>query len=256
MSEASLYVYGVMRADDAPSLGFKAVSAPGEAPQRVVSGAVQAIVSPIELDEVMPARRNLLAHAKGLEIMMEAGPVLPMRFGLIAATEEMVAATLAANEKELLERLDELTNKAEFGVRVAWTREALMREVVNRYPDLRRAYDALAGKSEVATHYERVELGRRVESAMHDFKHEEAVRCATAIEAIAERTVSQDPDDDLTALKMDCLVTLARADELAAALEELQAGRDADFDIKLVGPSPAYNFTKLSLDWAAAAEAA
>ncbi len=253
MTEASLYVYGVMRGADEPALDFAAVAAPGAAPFRVGAGALQAIVSAIETDEILPARRNLLAHAKALETLMEVGPVLPMRFGLIAPSRAAIEATLAANASALLARLQDLGGRAEYGVRVSWSREALMRAVVARQPELREAYQALAGKPEAATHYQRVELGRRVEAAIAALREEEAARCADAIAAVVARTALHEPEDELTILKLDCLVETAETEALGAVLERLQSDRPDAVSIKLVGPAPAYNFTKLALDWAEAA---
>lgn len=257
MSAQHLYVYGVMRAADAPALDFKAVAAPGAAPMRITHGALQAVVSDIESDEeVLPARRNLLAHAKALETMMAAGPVLPMRFGLVAPGRAAIEATLAANAAALDAHLDALEGCAEYGVRVSWPRESLMRAVVARAPELQAAYQALAGKPEAQTHYQRVELGRRVEAAMSTLRDEAAETCFHAIAPLTRENVRQEPEDELTVLRLDCLVDDARADALAAALETLQSDAAADFEIKLVGPAPAYNFTALKLDWAESAAAA
>lgn len=253
MTESHLYVYGVMRAEDAPSLAFKPVSAPGVDPLIVPCGAHQVVASPIEVEEVLPARRNLLAHAKALETMMAAGPVLPMRFGLVSPNAAAIQATVERATDILAAGLDDLEGCAEYGVRVSWERAAMMRAVVDRNPALKRAYDSLSGKSETATHYQRVELGRQVEAAISELRVEEAAICRKAVAAASRRIEEQEPEDELGILKVDCLVADDQAEALGAALEALSATRGDAVQIKLVGPAPAYNFVAVALDWAEAA---
>lgn len=256
METSQFYVYGVMRTSDAPDLGFKAVSAPDAAPAAVTTGALQTIVSPIDLDEVMPSRRNLLAHAKALETLMASGPVLPMRFGLVAATLDAVRKTATTNAALLAERLTALEGCAEYGVSVSWKRDAMMRAVVARRPDIQRAYQALAGRSEAATHFDRVELGRQVEAEIDALRAQAAEQCRAAVAAVARHVEMREPEDDVGIAKLDCLLETSRAGALAAVLETFEAGREDALEIKLVGPAPAYSFVDLALRWADDAEAA
>ena len=97
-------VYGIVPAetplDGAPTgIGGAPVS-------RVVAGGLAALVSPVEGEELRATRRDLLSHSAVLERAIAAGPVLPLRFGIVLRDEDAVA-------QELLEpRRDELRGAA------------------------------------------------------------------------------------------------------------------------------------------------
>lgn len=257
---ANLYVYGLMRGADLDRarrvLDFDAVDAPGAEILSVDCGALAAVASPIEAEEVLSTRRNLLRHARALERIMAAGPVLPMRFGLITAGADQIAATVEAEAETLAGMLDGLEGLAETGVKIVWDRTAVMREIVAEDPSLSRAYAALQGRDANQVHYEKIELGRRVEAAMSAKRHAEEAALAERLSAHAQDVVVHAPDDELMALKADFLAD----DDQRAALEreaEAIAAEGGDrLSVKLVGPAPAYNFVQVRLAWAAPAAGA
>src|ERR687883_566168 len=67
------------------------------------AAGLAALVSPVEGEELRATRRDLLSHSAVLERAIAAGPVLPLRFGIVLRDDDAVA-------QELLEpRHDELT---------------------------------------------------------------------------------------------------------------------------------------------------
>lgn len=248
-----LYVYAVMRAEDAPLLDSAAVSAPGETLRSISCGALQAIVSPIDTDEVMATRRNLTTHARALEALMDWGPILPMRFGLVTTEADAVRATLAPHEELLLAELSNLQECVEMGVRISWDRATAMREIVAEDPNLRRAYERIAGRPETEVHYEKVELGRRVAAALEAKQAAEGAALAARLGEHARDMVIHEGDDEMSVLKADFLIERLQEPALAAEIEALESEAPDRLTIKYVGPAPAYNFVKLRLAWAGAA---
>src|SRR5256885_17143858 len=61
---------------------------------RVVSGRLAALVSPVEAEELKATRRDLLSHSAVLERAIAAGPVLPLRFGIVLRDEDAGAQEL------------------------------------------------------------------------------------------------------------------------------------------------------------------
>src|SRR3954471_16022835 len=119
------YVYGYMRATDAPSaLGEGVGGGPVEA---LVEGELAAIVTPA--DEVAPKRANFLAHADVLARALEHGPVLPLKFGLLADAET-VRTSLATQAGELLRKLDTLDDRLEMSVSALYREDVVLHEVV------------------------------------------------------------------------------------------------------------------------------
>src|ERR671928_1999244 len=103
-------VYGIVPAETPldgapPGIGGAPVG-------RVVLGGLAALVSPVEGEELRATRRDLLSHSAVLERAIAAGPVLPLRFGIVLRDENAVAAELLEPRREeltsLLERFERL----------------------------------------------------------------------------------------------------------------------------------------------------
>ncbi len=248
---ANFYVYAVARAGADLDLDFRPVSAPGAAPFAIDCGPLTVVASPIEVDEVLSTRRNMLGHAKALETLMARADVLPMRFGLITAEIARIQATIAANEGALLAALDDLAGAVEFGVKISWDREVAMREVVDARPELKRAYLALQGRSPTETHYQRIELGRQVDAALEAKRAAERAETLDRLAPLARQIASGAPEDEMMLLKADVLVDRGGQDALTAELEAIEAAAPGRLSVKIVGPGPAYTFVTLQLSWAA-----
>ncbi|MEO1328922.1 MAG: GvpL/GvpF family gas vesicle protein [Pseudomonadota bacterium] len=250
-AEGNVYIYAVARAGADLDLAFKPVSAPGDEPFLVACGPLTVIASPIDVDEVLSTRRNMLGHAKALETLMARADVLPMRFGLITAEVDRIRATIAANEDPLLAALDDLAGAVECGIKVSWDRETAMREVVAARPELQSAYKALAARSATETHYQRIELGRKVDAALETKRTEERHRLIERLEPLTRSLAFGAPEDEMMVLKADALLDRVAQADLVAALEAVEAEAPGRLTVKIVGPGPAYSFVSLQLAWAA-----
>src|SRR5919198_2683054 len=126
-------VYGIVPAetplDGAPTgIGGAPVS-------RVVSGGLAALVSPVEGDELRATRRDLLSHSAVLERAIAAGPVLPLRFGIVLRDEDAVAEELLEPRRDeltaLLQRVERLV---ELRVKAFYVEEAVLRGILHPHP--------------------------------------------------------------------------------------------------------------------------
>ncbi|MEL6977971.1 MAG: GvpL/GvpF family gas vesicle protein [Pseudomonadota bacterium] len=249
------YVYGVMRAADLMSdraLSFRPVVDADAPIELIACGGLRAVVSEIEATEILSTRRNLLGHAKALEALMAVGPVLPMRFGVIAPTQAQIAQAVELKLEALQDHLAAFDGCAEYAVRIAWRREAAMRELVAENAALKTAHDRLRGRSAAETHFERLDLGRAVEAALLAKRAAEAATYLDRLGPLSRAVEAREPEEDIQVLKADFLVETDAVGAFSAALEAIEAEAPGRLAVKLVGPSPAYSFTKLSLGWGAA----
>lgn len=255
---AGLYVYGVMRAGDVIPLTAVPVGAGREGGAVPVSaaafGGLAAIVTPAPEGEIARTRRNMLAHTRILEALMPAGPILPMRFGIVAASAAALTAALLPRETELGGLLVHYAGCAELGVRAAWPREACLAQIAAENPEL-AALHARAAVAGTGAYQARIDLGRRVADLIEAWRRR-MERALLARLAPHARTYSVGaPDTDMTVLRAEFLVDLAGE---AAVLAELAAwNRDGGglAEIRCVGPAPIYNFVSLHLDAPQAARA-
>lgn len=256
-TDAHHYVYAVMRAGDLDGFadataGLAAVDAPEATLETLVCGELASVVSPVEADEVLATRRNMMAHARALETLATLGPLLPMRFGLIAPGAAAARAAISAETDAIQHLIGVIDGADEYVVRITWRREAAMSEIVEADPSLKNAYLSLAGKPEAATRDARIALGRRVAAAIETARLELSSRFYADLGALARDAAREDPEDDMMALKAAFLVDRSHVGAFSAALEALEAEKAGRFDVKLVGPGPAYSFSKVTLRWSAA----
>src|SRR5919201_5330627 len=126
-------VYGIIPAET-PLDGVPA--GVGGAPVgRVVSGGLAALVSPVEGEELKATRRDLLSHSAVLERAIAAGPVLPLRFGIVLRDEDAVTDELLEPRRDelaaLLERFERLV---ELPGKAFYVQEAVVRGIVRPHP--------------------------------------------------------------------------------------------------------------------------
>src|SRR3954471_23615209 len=150
------YVYGFMRAAEAPQRLEGGVGEPPAPVGSIAHGAVAALVTEVPPGAVAPRRKNLMAHADVLHKAMDHGAVLPMRWGMVVAGEDGVRGELARREQELTELLDALQDRIEMTVRALYREDVLLREVVEENPAVAKMQLSIRGKPQAATHFDRI----------------------------------------------------------------------------------------------------
>ncbi|MGO4754130.1 GvpL/GvpF family gas vesicle protein, partial [Streptomyces sp. 2MCAF27] len=98
MAAQGVYVYGVVRAAHPVPPGRTGVGADPAPVRTLRAGELAAVVSDAP-PGLRAKRRDLLAHQDLALSLAADGPVLPMRFGMIAPDEEAVRSQLAASER-------------------------------------------------------------------------------------------------------------------------------------------------------------
>src|SRR4051795_10515049 len=164
---AERYVYGVTRSGGGADLGAEGVE--GKPVTRLERGPVAALVSDAPAGAVKANRRNLLAHTRVLQQVVESECVLPMQFGVVMPSEAAVASDLLApGEGDLRELLAMFDSLVEVELKVTCPEEVLLRTVMSDRPDLVRLREGLQGKPPEATHFDRVRLGELVAAAVEE----------------------------------------------------------------------------------------
>lgn len=245
-----LYVYGLLRAGASAPVGVPAVAAPGTEPHLIAIGPFAALVSPLTEPELLATRRHMLAHTKVIEAAMETDAILPMRFGVIVDHAGHIGDAILPKADQLSAMLDELDDRIEVGVRASWNEAILYKEIVAVRPDLGRAGAALNAKSERETYYDRIELGRQVDSAMAVKRHEEQQALLKRLRPFAVREQLLKEGDDMNVLNVALLVDRAKEAAIVAELNAIDAADNARLQIKVVSPAPPYNFVRLRLEFA------
>jgi hypothetical protein len=197
-------------------------------------GDLAALVSqlaPGELDDPHVLERRVRAHNDALLAALEAGPVVPIRFGTLFINAAEVAGWLERNEHALLSELDRLRDAVEWALSVSVQETAEQQEAVS-VGSAETYLDRRLAEGEVAAQ-------RRQELAeLTTLWHER-------LAATAEDAVIGSGDALLDAAY---LVRRSRQRDFEAALVDVQAEVDAsELGSRLTGPWPPFSFVDANL---------
>ncbi len=244
----ALYVYGVMRADDVrEGLGLEAG---GRLPpvELIVSEDLAAIVGQVHEEPVRLQRQALLAHSDILQEAFKRGPVLALRFGTVVHDADALERDLIAPRRaQWAARLDGLAGKGEYQLKVSYQEQALLRSIVSQDPSLQRTAQAVQGMPAAASHFQRINLGERINAAVQSRRDGDAHALAAELEPLAVAVEIGAPQQPMTVLNASFLVASDGFDRFDAAAERLAQQRKELMEFKLIGPMPAHSFAERDL---------
>jgi gas vesicle protein GvpL/GvpF len=248
----ALYVYGIMRADEA----HRAVAAVGEAQSQsldvVEASGICALVSPTPEAEPRLRRENILAHSDVLHGAFEHGPVLPFRFGTVVADAGTAEREIIASDAERLRRrLDALDGKGEMQVKATYAEEPLLRSILAEDPRLTQLVRRTQSLPAAATHFERIRIGEAIAAAVQSRQAVDQDALMRPLLPLSVAHVASSPHPERGVLNAAFLVELGELREFDEAVEDLARQHGAEIEFKLIGPLPAYSFA--DRDWEPAA---
>lgn len=252
----NVYLYALVSPGDALSdLARLTGVTPGPV-QAADAGPYRLIYGAHDGSDILPARRRMLAHTRVLEALMARTTVLPMRFGIVADDLAEAQRLVAAQTAAIAPQMERLGGHVEVGLRVAWPREAALAELLRADPALATERDRLMGRGAEA-HFDRIALGRRVAEALDRRRTAAQHALLPAVRASCADHVLRAPEEDVEALRVECLVAEDGQDRLAAAVAEAAARLDfapaAEPTVRVIGPVPPFHFVDLALSGTAEA---
>lgn len=242
--ETAKYVYGVVRSEGAsppPGAGID------DKPVGVVAhGSVAALTSDVPAEFVEAGREELLAHTRVLEEAMEGSVVLPMRFGVVLPDEETIQARLLDPYAEMLEeQLREMDGKVEVTIKGIHDEEAILREVIAESREIAGLREAIQGKPEAATYYERIRLGELVAAALDEKRAAMAPRIVDRLAPFAVDVRVGEPVHERMAVNASFLVERAGLAKFDEAVDQVGAELAGRVQLKYTGPLPPHSFVEL-----------
>ncbi|MEU5022888.1 GvpL/GvpF family gas vesicle protein [Streptomyces milbemycinicus] len=236
MAAQSVYVYGVVRASHPVPPGHPGVGA-DPAPVRTLRvGELAAVVSDAP-PGLRAKRRDLLAHQDLALALAADGPVLPMRFGMIAPDEASVRGQLTASERAYLTALDRLDGRIEMNLK-AMPVQAGLPALVRENPEVARAR-AAARRS---PGYEAsVRLGEAVARGLSGRAAAASAAVVAELSAVAVEQV-RGPEVPGCVLNVSFLLDRCAEDRFRTVVERFAAARGSHVELRLTGPLPCYSF--------------
>ena len=249
MSSRSTYVYGLIRAEDQHPITASAVGDPNQPVTIVGDGRIAALVSAIDQPEIMPTRRQMLAHTKVLEVAMADRPVLPMCFGIIVPSPTTLLQVIGPRSQELRALLAQIDGRIEVALKASWNEQMMWREVASEHPRLAVSGRALISRGEQQTYYDRIELGRAIGAALEEKRAASRQRLREIVAPFAVQVKELAPIDDAMFAHFALLVEKTVEPALYQTIVALEKSQNSGLTYRYVAPIPPYNFVTLALDF-------
>jgi hypothetical protein len=210
------------------------------APLRVVRHDGLAAVVSDAPESLRAKRRDLETHHRVLEALGEAGPVLPMRFGILAPDDAAVQSTLAARTDHYRALLARVEGKVELNVKGVHREDPLLRALLLKHRTLRERNEALRDNGG-GSHADKVAFGERLTAAMEDRRALDAERVLAELRPHAA-LVSLGPPASGCFVNASFLVGADARPGFDASLARLQEELAELADVRVHGPLPPYSF--------------
>lgn len=236
MTTDGVYVYAIIRAGRLLPTGASGVGSPAAGLQMVCHGGVAAVVSQAP-PNLRARRRDLLAHQDLLMRLADQGPVLPMRFGMVAPDEETVRTQLAAREDDHLAALEHLADGVEVNVK-AFPAQNALGSLVAEDKNVRRLRDEARRRPGYEAN---VRLGEAIANALEGRAADAGRRVLRELTPQA-RAVAFGPEVQGCVLNVSFLVNRDDSDDFRSAAEKFAETHHDRLELRLAGPLPCYSF--------------
>jgi hypothetical protein len=246
----ALYVFGVIPAADAAGwAGADGIDGVAAEVRPIKDGGLAALVSDIPGDRVPGRREDLESHRRVLARAIEHGTVIPMRFGMVMDTEDLVRERLLVKHApELADLLRTLAGQVQMTIRAFYAEDALLRHVMETNEGIAKRSAELEGLPELATRAERIALGEAVAAAIDARRARDEQALLDRLNPFASDVRVDAPGGDRVALNAHLLVPRDRRIALDGAVRELGSALQGYLALRYIGPLPAYSFSELSLE--------
>jgi hypothetical protein len=173
--------------------------------------------------------------------------VLPMRFGVVMSdADEIRERLLDDHAADLSAQLGEFDGKVEIRIRAVYEESVLLREVVREDPQIAALRRSMAGRSEDATYYARIELGERVAAGVERRREHDGAAIVNALAPVALAVDESKAAHERVALNASFLIERARVEEFDEILDEVAALNAGRIRFKYTGPLPPHSFVQLA----------
>ncbi len=209
------YLYGIINSENKKSFGNIGVGN-GEI-YSVQFEDVGAVVSDV-FENCKIGMEEVKTHDEALRKIMQPQAVIPMSFGIVAKDEEEIRNILKRARMKFKKTLEKVDNKLQINVKISWDKDVLA-SILNENVEIRKL--TLKAK-ENADQSMRIELGRKVKSALDEKKKEYMTEITSVLKRLScDSEENKIPDQD-TLMNAAFLVEKNREHEFYDKLDEME----------------------------------
>ena len=239
------YVYCIIQASDPLRFGPIGIGANPSEVYTVHYKDLAAVVSDAPLEVLDSTREHVLAHERVNETVMREHTVIPMSFGTIFKTREDIIELLRSAAEAFGDVLNKMQNKLEFGLKVLWDRDQVIREVENEDDDISRLKKEISGQKG-PTYFARMQYGRLVDAALQTRSERYVAAILDQLRDVSVASRINKPIGDKMIMNAAFLISRNQESAFDARVKSI-AGQFEKLTFKYTGPWPPYNFVNIRL---------
>jgi hypothetical protein len=247
------YVYCVIRSDDPLRFGPIGIGTEPAEVHTINYQDIAAVVSDTPIEVLDATRENVLAHERVNEAVMREHTVIPMSFGTVFKTRDDIIELLRGAYAAFADVLLKMEDKLEYGLKVLWDREVVLREIENEDEDVRRLKQEILGQKG-STYFARVQYGRSVDAALQARSERYVAEIFDLLRDVSVASRGNKPIGDKMIMNAAFLVSRDKEATFDAKVKEIGATYDM-LTFRYTGPWPPYNFVNIRLKLERAKEA-
>jgi Gas vesicle synthesis protein GvpL/GvpF len=239
------YVYCIIEASETLRFGPLGIGSDPAEVHTVNFRDIAAVVSDTPIEVHDPTRENVLAHERVNETVMRKHTVIPMSFGTVFKTREDIVELLRSAYDAFHDVLDKMQDKLEFGLKVLWDREVMVKEIENQDEDVRRLKQEISAQKG-STYFARMQYGRLVDAALQAHSEKYVAEIFESLRDVAVASRANKPIGDKMIMNAAFLVSRDKEQAFDQRVKEIGARFDK-LTFKYTGPWPPYNFVNIRL---------
>jgi hypothetical protein len=244
-SRTGKYVYCIIQSTNPDSFGSIGIGAePGEV-YTIGYKDIAAVVSDSPIEVYDPTRENVLAHERVNETVMRAHTVIPMSFGTVFKTADDIVELLRSAYGAFRDVLQKMENKLEFGLKVLWNPEEIIRDVEKADESLRLLREEIL-KERGSTYFARMQYGRMVDSMLQERSEFFVGEIFGSLRAASIASRANKPIGERMIMNAAFLVSRDQEAEFDTKVKAVGSSFP-QLTFKYTGPWPPYNFINIRL---------
>src|SRR5918995_5500024 len=186
------YVYCVIRSDQPLSFGPLGLGPEPAEVHTIPYRDICAVVSNTPMVVQDPTRENVLAHQRVNETVMQKHTVIPMSFGTVFKTDDDIMELLRSAYDAFSDVLNKMQEKFEFGLKVLWDRDQIIREIEDEDEDIRRLKSEISSQKG-STYFARMQYGRLIDAALQSRTERYVAEIFQSLRDVAEAAPLDQP---------------------------------------------------------------
>jgi hypothetical protein len=239
------YVYCVIRSTEPLKFGPIGLGSDPADVHTVNYREIAAVVSDTPIEVHDPTRENVLAHERVNETVMKKHTVIPMSFGTVFKTKDDIVELLRSAYDAFSDVLAKMQDKLEFGLKVLWDRDVILKEIEHEDEDIRRLREEISSQKG-STYFARMQYGRLVDAALQSRSERYVQEILTKLRDVSVASRSNKPIGDKMIMNAAFLVQRDSEQSFDAKVKEIGAYYDK-LTFRYTGPWPPYNFVNIRL---------